>query len=249
MSAPPVINGTPGAYEQPIKYGVNDTGPYLMRTWVGTLQAVEAMIPWVELSGGYYELKRGIGIHTLEARYSINQKDGSAEIPIDTWEFFANHAEKDVLEADNSAINALNADDKKQIKYLLANPPASEDDIPAWKTDTGSALYALMESGMRTVRVNAPVLRHTQTVSNIYTVKAAITNVGRIFSTATLATFENIPGTVLFNLPNDVSARTGLSYGWFKTHPTVRAAARNKMQIELEYEYGLWPTLIYGSVI
>lgn len=249
MSTPEiVINGTSGAYEQPQKFGWDTAGPYIVRTWKGTAAAMATQYNACLFSGAICELTNGYGTQTLTARYSI-PANGATETPVDSWEFFASQVEKDVLETDNATIAALNDADLKQIKYLIANPPATPAEVPAWNTTQGADLYALMESGVRAIRVNAPILRHTQTVSDVWTVRAALTNVGMILSTATLTTFESIPSSVLFNLPTDVSTRTSpaLSYGWMKLHPTIRTAARQKMQIELEYEYGLWAELLYGA--
>ena len=176
-------------------------------------------------------------------------------MPVDNWEFHASHVEKDVLEADVEVINNISDANKVVIRDLIANPPKiTEDPLLLFDPDDpcsedAFAVYVLMMNGLRAIRVNAPVLRRTRTVSNMYVIKAALTNVGKILSTATLMTFEDIPATVMFNLPTETSKRTGLKYGWFKMHPTVRAAARQKMVIELEYEYGLWPTIIYGEPI
>jgi hypothetical protein len=93
-------------------------------------------------------------------------------------------------------------------------------------------------------------VRHTQTVSSNYTVKAALTNVGRIISTGSFISLEGVPSDILFNLPTFSSSRApDLVYAWLKRFPIVRTGARQKVQIEQEWEYGLWPPLIYGSLL
>ena len=246
MSTPAiVINGTSGAYEQPSRFGWDTSGPYCIRTWKGTASAISTQYDTCAAAGALVEVENGYGTSTLRARYAVTITGGT-EAPVDAWEFFASHAEKDILEADLPAINALTNQEKSDIREAIANPAS---DIWGDFSDEQLAVYGLMVSGVKAVRVMAPVLRHTQTVSNIFTVKAALTDVGKILSSGTLATFESIPSSVLFNLPYDTSSRTApaLAYGWMKMHPTIRMAARQKMQIELEYEYGLWSTLLYGS--
>jgi len=90
------------------------------------------------------------------------------------------------------------------------------------------------------VPVLTPTLRHTQTVSNSWTIPASFTNVGRIISRASMISLEAIPTDILFQLPNDISTRTtqpALVYGYRKKHPTVRTAALQKTQIEQEWAY------------
>ena len=253
----PTINGLTGAHEQPLRFGWGDQGPYLTRSWHGTRAAIAAQYSLCVASGASCEVKQGIGVDELEARYAVHAGgEGGvieSDLPIDNWEFHASHVEKDVLEADVEVINNISDENKAVIRDLIANPPAKgEDPVDAFDPEDpysvdAFAVYVLMVNGLRSIRVNAPVLRRTRTVSNVYVIKAALTHVGQILSTATLMAFEDIPATVLFNLPTDTSKRTGLKYGWFKMHPTVRVAARQKMVIELEYEYGLWPTIIYGE--
>ena len=246
ISAPPVINGTSAAFEQPLRYGFGESGLYVVRTWQGTRAAIEAVRDSSAMFGAVYEVKQGIGVDTLEARYAAPTSGGGGEAPVDSWEFHASVVEKDFLEADLATLNSLTAADRTQLLHLIVNPPATPAEVPAWD-GLGADLYGYVQNGLRSVRVNAPTLRHTQTVSSFWTVKAALTHVGKILSTGTLASFESIPGEVLFNLPTDVSKRTNMAYGWYKFHPTVRVAAGQKMQIVLEYEYGLWATLLYNT--
>ena len=258
MSTPAItVNGTSGAYEQPQKFGVDSSGPYCLRTWRGTAAEIATQYNSCIASGALAEIEAGFGTHTVRARYAITI-GGGTEAPVDSWEFFASHVEKDVLETDLAAIEAISPANREKLKDYVANPPglgvAAHTAADFLDDGSGSranafSLYQLMLSGVKAVRVNAPLLRHTQSVSNVYTVKASLTNVGSILSTSTLATFESIPTSVLFNLPTDVSTRANMNYGWLKLHPTIRTAARQKMQIELEYEYGLWATLLYGSPI
>jgi hypothetical protein len=253
MSTPEItVNGTSGAYEQPQRFGVDSTGPYCIRTWRGTASAIATQYNTCVASGALAEVQAGFGTHTVTARYPLTIGGaGGTETPIDTWEFFASAVEKDFMQADIAAIEAMNDADKYQLENLIANPPATPADVPAWNTTLGADLYTMYRAGVRSVLQNAPALRHTQTVSNQYTVAASLTNVGKILSTSTLVTAESLPSGVLFNMPIDVSTRSASSlvYAWFKHHPTVRAAARQKMQIEQEWVYGLWSTILYGAAL
>jgi hypothetical protein len=88
-------------------------------------------------------------------------------------------------------------------------------------------------------------------VSNNWAVPASLVNVGLVLSTATLSTFEGVPAGLLFNLPNltlpAAFQNISLAYGWLKNEPTIQQIALRKWQIVQEWEYGLWPTSIFGS--
>jgi hypothetical protein len=235
------INGKKGVFEQPIKYGLSDSGPYSIRTFHGTRQEIQALIPGLAFSASTYEVRdtfSGSKVE-LEVRSSLPPQ-GSPEVPINSWEFFAQEIEKDILEADNALVNAVSDDQKAAVRAALQDP--SNDALVTDITDpSATILYIMMLQGVKTARVLQPLVRHTATVSNAYTVPAALTNVGKILTTAQLGTLENFPSGLLFNLPSGISSRTGLAYGWYKKFPTVRGAANQKIQIEQEWEYGLWP--------
>jgi len=242
MSASPVILGTSGAYEGPKRYGFDDNGPYTVRTWGGTKSAIETQYSTCVTAGAVCEVQEGYGTYTLEARYSFDGS-GNSDPPIDDWEFFANAVEKDMLETDNTVVNAISDAYKRTIQNWV--DPDSEPILDAG--GNASKLLALRMSGTRSVKFMQPMLRHTMTVSNDYTVKVALIGVGKIWTNAQMSSFESLPGSVLFNLPAP-GAKTGdFLYGWYKLHPTVRIAARQKIQIEQEFEYGLWSTLIYTA--
>jgi hypothetical protein len=96
-------------------------------------------------------------------------------------------------------------------------------------------------------------LRHTQTVNAQYAIKASLTNVGKVLSTATLQNDESIPNGLLFNLPafslppQYVETSGDLKYGWYKDFPTVRQIAGMKWNIEQEWQYGLYSVKLYGT--
>ena len=244
MATPsPTITGQTGAHEQPQRYGWDESGPYLVRTWHGTRAEIVAQYVICIAAGATGEVKQGIGTDILEARYSEpTTGPGSPETVINTWEFFANVIEKDVLQADLATINAISDADRNTIQKWT--DPDNEPSL----SGTAQTVYRLMSKGVKSVRVNQPVLRHTQTVGDSYSVKASLTNVGKVYTTAQLQSAEDLPSDVLFNLPSDTSNHTGMVYGWLKMHPTVRLAARQKTQIEQEWEYGLYSTTLYTQV-
>lgn len=176
----------------------------------------------------------------------------------DVWELQPNVVEKDFLEADLSAINALSADMVALIKksgddpsYAYASDAIYTAATSPQKT-TIAASVKLLRAGVKSIRVFAPVLRHTLTVSRNYTVAAALTNCGSVLSTSRLYSSEGVPNTLLFNLPtgSNPTRTDGLvpKYGWFKKYPQVTQVGQGRWQIVQEWEYGLWSTELYTYV-
>jgi hypothetical protein len=189
-------------------------------------------------------------------RYETNgrpEPGGSGvETPSLVWEYLANVAEIDVLEADIAGINGISAENRRVIRDAIALPdPDNAPDFDPTDPNILSAqdIYDLMLKGVRSFRVNVPTLKRSALVSGSYGVQASLSNVGSIITPATLTIQENIPGTILFSLPTFSSTKAGFVYAWYKKHPQVQQAGGNKWSVSQEWEYGLWPTLLYGTAL
>lgn len=252
--------GTNGATEQPRRLRWSPQGGYFtVRSWKGPKTAIDeianqlstAGVPWEnqQLVAGQWQI-------SSEAPNAVDPGTGSGtELPVDNWELLPGEQEKDILEADLEVINSIPQTELQTLKDGILNPAPSKS--PALSNSTAIDLYALMLNGVKTTKVHAPILRHTQTVSRSWATKAAMTNVGRIIANATLigsgANSENVPAGFLIALGEapfiNSSNRTGLAYGWYKGFPTLGVGADNKLNITQEWQFGLWATLIYGDTI
>jgi len=251
----PRINGVKGAYLQPPRYGESESGPFTLYTYEGTKTELLNLVGSIKGLGGTWEMEES---HSgakckLSARFAVNVASGTPEVPVDTWEFFSFTHEKDLLESDLTSItHNITEDQKRIIRAAISNPqpgksPALVPGTPAY------VVYALELHGVRSSYKFVPTIRHTQTVSSNWTVKASLANVGRIITTPTFTTLEALPAWVLFNIPSD--AWTGnatdlgfnLAYGWLKMYPTIRGAAFQKIALEQTWVYGLWSTFLYGN--
>ncbi len=246
------VNGHKGVFEQPIKFGMSDTGPYSVRTFHGTRTDILAFLPSLQLSGATYEIRdtfSGTRVE-LEIKFSTAPGGGS-EVPVDNWEYFAGEVEKDLLDSGLSGIETITDADKKLIRELVLDPSLGF----TFANVNSDSAYRLILAGVKSARILTPAVRHTATVSNTYTVPASLAHVGQIISTNALAALENFPSGLLFVLPNPIdptpldntASYPTRKYGWYKKHPTVRIAANQKIQIEQEWEFGLWSTFIYGA--
>lgn len=182
--------------------------------------------------------------YELPGQLEPGSNDPALEQPTTVWEYFANAHEVDLLQADVTAVNNLTDKELSQLSNAIVNPPTDSPVV----SDNANDIYDLIKQGVKSFRVNAPTLRVTRLVSGSYTVRASLTNVGSIISTATLESTESIPGTILFNLPSYDSNKDGFEYAWYKRFPNVRQAG-NKWEVSQEWEYGLYPTVLYGSVL
>lgn len=245
----PLVTGRKGAYLQPPRYGRDQTGLYTLFTWHGTKSECLANIPGVEAAGGLWEMQESYTNARCELTARFPSQTGVTEVPENDWELFAQEAEKDILESDNSIVNAISDDQRRRIRDAINNPVPGQS--PALTDANAISLYLRMLDGLRVVHVNVPILRHTQKVSNVYAIPNSLTFIGRVITTATLIGQESIPSRISLNLPNNTSSRDGLGYGWFKKFPTIRTAAQQKTHIVQEWVYGLWSynPAIYGAFL
>lgn len=260
MSGP--ITGGYGAWQQPGRWGRNEQGNYSLWSFEGTRREVAALAAtFAQVQGLAYEVTEGFGKWRLEVHfpYGMNGIDPRTD-KIENWEFFAQHAEKDLLDSaveNPNSVGLLTQNQIEKIRFFIQNPPdgtitkfPTQADFVLDSTDgglAGFAIYGLMFQGVRNFPVEQPMLRRTVTTSNQYAVAYALTNIRKIISTATLVTLESMPTALLFNLPADVSNDNTRAYGWYKPFPTIQQVARLKWQIVQEWQYGLWATLIWGA--
>jgi hypothetical protein len=246
-----IVIGKPGAIEQ---YKIYSGGPnkpdQVIQKFRGPRAAILAMIVDMKSKGYDWQIEEGPGpTATLEFTTPTLTSEPGGENPVDTWELLPGEVEKDVMEANLALLNSISADEKRMIRDAIQNPTPGES--PALTTTNAIDLYLLMLSGLRAVRVFAPVLRRTRTVSSSYGIPQANTNVGRLLSNSTVAN-EGIPSGFLLGFDGVYatgSARTGYVYGWYKKPPTLQKSWGTRIQISQEWEFGFWPTLIYGSLI
>lgn len=252
----PIINGTkkpqfncevvsfgPAAGD----YSVTVTGPRdEVRNLIGPLVAAGA--------SGTYRCDQS-PVATIEYSFgSIDAVTGNPadEAPQNIWELHANEVEKDILEADIAFINNLSTSDKIQLQKWIDNPSQAIVFPDPFTPELETAYYEIIVARVRSVRVNQPTLRKSIVVSNRYQLKAALTDVRRIISTATLLTQEPTVTALLADLPAETPGGAGKEnreYGWYKKFPQVQLTGLNRFSINQEWEYGLWSTLILGEVL
>ena len=251
-----IINGTPGAYLQPPEYGRDDSGPFTLLTWEGSLPACLSNVPAIEGAGGLWSLKESFTRQkcVLTARFPTAQHIPN-EVPDNEWELFSQDAEKDFVQSDSDVLQHYSKHDLEVLKFWVESP-GIDNASPAYSAEAAAndilILQEEMRKGFSATRVMVPSLRHTQQASKVYQVPNSLDKVGRVFTTeALIKTEPTLPADIAANLPTKVSGTPHRSFGWFKKFPTIRTAAKQKTQIVQEWEYGLWimTPAIYGALI
>lgn len=126
--------------------------------------------------------------------------------------------------------------------------------LPIADYASAKSLSLLMKAGTSAFPIRAPVIKHTQLVSNQYAVAASFSNVGRIVSSGSMTSIEGCP-TVLFNVPSNPSPSQfiemagDLIYGWKKSDPQVTRLALFKWRILQTWQFGLWPANLFGASV
>jgi hypothetical protein len=169
----------------------------------------------------------------------------------DIWELQSNTVEKDILESDIAAVAELTSKEVNTLQDAVAKYNGYTTADPTFTSTHATTmlkLYHLMVAKVTSVRVFQPTIRHTRIVRGDYTIKDALTNCGKVISSASFAAYENPPGVLLFQLPSGTTVtRDGatLSYGFYKHYPQVNQVADARWQLVQEWEFGLWANDLY----
>lgn len=268
------------AKQQPYRYGRREGGRYAVVPYESVSQSqIDALAAQADSAGLNYEVSLTHGKARIEIEYNWNNVAGSfagqtteAET---TWEIVPGMAMKDLLDSNNPLAlactqGALTEMKKRQLNGNLQastyyDPTTGLMTRQTWGTGAGitqftnaeMTLYQLLLDGVEQVEVPTPVLSRTDIVTAEYIFPANFTNVGLIYSSATLISSYGVPSTVLFDFPNDVDppayeiGNTGiylvLQYGWLKKSPSVRQVTKQKWSIAQSWDYGLWSMALYGG--
>jgi hypothetical protein len=175
---------------QPLQFGKNDTGNYSIVSYEAANKAeCAALVSILGVQQGInYEITESFGksrltIHYPYSLYGVNPATDAVEL----WEFFAQHAEKDLLEAsvESDIISTLSINNIIQIRLMLqsptldvnGNPNVTTADFSDGNPTNAVAVYQLMMAGVRSYPIEQPVLRHSLTTSNQYALRRSLANV------------------------------------------------------------------------
>lgn len=247
--------------EQAKRFGFRQRGgPYNIVEHKGTEAQIRGLLPGIEAAGGDYDVEQLPGdIWRVTANYGNAETGGgsaSGSQITETWELAPKDASKPILQSYHSLVAGLTQPQIDQIRAEVDDPGKTA----ANTTLTGNSLilFKLMRAGVESTEVEQPVLVHSWNVPYQVVLGYAYANVGRLFSNSTLFSSEGVPGylrssisawTSNFSNPTYGTGRINLVFGWKKRAPTQRIAINKGLEFQQTFEFGLWPTDMFGSVL
>jgi hypothetical protein len=188
---------------------------------------------------------------TVRARFvGSTEAGGEEQVRIDIRRS-RNDVQKSIFEAgpDGYGVGGISAEELRQIRALIDDNSQSDDqaytDWILGSTDNGILLYNLALSGVEYRIVSQYIVTQVTTASSLYQWANMDGDANTIFTRSSMiATLSASPS---FNIPVDPgTAPSGFNYGWRLAPPTYEDGADGTRTETLEFEFGLWSTLLYG---
>jgi hypothetical protein len=247
------------AEEQPIeRVWDKKTGFSLVRRWRGTEAVITSLYDSLISGSAYSNVSMTEGaVWEVRARADTDVDGNNDPAPdnsaVDTWELTANRADSDILSSSIASVTGLNEADLLLLRDFVDGKKAFDDYIsssPAFVAPASGdpvGIYDLLKRGTKRIVSYAPVIRKTQTVANNYAIPSALTNVSKVWTTASFLAVESVPPSIGNNLPAS-SVVGDFQYGWLKGFPAITDTVDGKVQLQQEWEWGLWSTVLYNVV-
>lgn len=253
--------------EGPGEFGWSPSnGSFTVRTWKGTKEEIQNLIPQIIVMGYEYQVREG-PLWTLVAKTPQATDDNGnpePEIPIPVFELVSQRIDQNLIESTANFVRFLSPATLQRIRTAIR-----DDEGPGFLTgsfptpqekERAADVYLHYQSGVQTVPYYLPVLRKTYVVSNQYIVNESMT-INHVYSTGNLISVENIPIMMQDILPssgresNVVPAIGGtrwtsipMNWGWLKGSPQYQQTGPAQFQVTVDYEFNLWPENIYGPL-
>lgn len=189
---------------------------------------------------------------------------GTNEIPEISWDLVDKVENKSILDVDTPLINAIpnfcaklinDAIQAKKEEVLTNGLNFFYKNGRITRGTYEASLYAYhhMAAGMRSVAIYSPVLTKYAVTSKSWVINWSNQNKGRIFSTDTLINSEAVDPRLWSVLPRYVFVPSGpedlyipKAYGWLKGGVRSQVSNNGRNIVTQVWEYGLYPTMIYG---
>lgn len=260
-----IILGASTMTEQPQEWGYSpDKGFDTTRSWKGPASAVESVTATLSALGWSFRVRHlPSGLAQIDATISGNASSNGGSQPstvdvVDTWELYPNSVQKDLLEADCSAVGACTAQQISWVKTYLATRSTDAITAEGWTTWNGyqTTLINLANAGVTSWEIDAPVLRHSYSIPRGVNYSFPWNNIWKIHSTAQLIANEGVPADYVLDLATIGALFTNptrndgvpFHYGWRKRFPHQSIGANGKREVNIEYHFGLWATDLYSVV-
>lgn len=210
------------------------------------------------------------GVWNLTVNFPFDARNGadpSSEVPSINWDLIYETENKSILDVDNATVNLVTSisakaisdaikEGKEEIVTNRLNLLASTGKITQDNKNASLVLYHHMKAGVKTIPIDVPILQKSAVTSNNWQINWSQANRGRIYSTNSLISSEQIDQRLLSTLQQfqDVYTPNGSAdkfipkaYGWKKGSPKTSLGSNNRNQVSQQWTYGLWPTVFFGT--
>lgn len=253
---PPTTNfiGDPIGLKR-VAAGFNETqGAYTTAVWEGSAESV--------YSGYLTFLRQPSTIDvTIEQvgsqlwRLTLQQDDApSLVVPDEGLRMATNVVQKDLLVPpfDTPGMKALSDADitlirnKWRTNQVGDNAPDFSEASTSANKATLTSLWSLLSRGVRSKTVYQPILTRTTSQHSRVSFNNSYDNVGSIISPSAISQDADISGSIIsWNLPQAGEAYAGYNWGWLKMGPNVEEGSNRTIILNQEWQWGLWPELLY----
>jgi hypothetical protein len=278
-NGPPIINGANfGVVNESVMTFKPFSGGESGGTFEGPDAVIQAKAIELAIYGYQVDYKRSkspISTVSFRSAWTAGGGGGSATNPnldyVDSWELIGNTVQKELLESDHPSLSYLGSSNFQILKNLITgsgpdkftgnattfnNGPTSPDYLAA------CYLWALFQSGVKTVPVKQPILQLTRTTNPLYAAPFNTTNIDTVLTTASMLTDSGVPTSFaipLLSLAENLAAKAGdmvtraaksgliLQFGWYKDLVSSNKHGTRRVQFCLRYEFGLFDVVLYGN--
>lgn len=218
-------------------------GRYRTQEYTGLFEAIEG-------------LQNEAGILEIDIRHepgrshaSLKRSDEEGDQATIDYRLLANRVMKSLFTPEVAAVAGIPEHDRLILKHIIQNPSDFEMSSPAFYSDEARKVYKLHLDGVDGVEVYQPVVVAQAIASNNFAFVFSSSNAGRIMTVAQMnGDVMGLPANILGNLPYYVSAIPDMRYGWKKAGVEIDSVPGGRQSCTLQYEYGLWPYLLYLDV-
>jgi hypothetical protein len=216
-----------------------NTGTYEQFEWAGTKSAILGMISGVKAVAQSYEYDHDGATYRLSYRISNDPKNQEVQ---DEVRMDVHRVHKSIFEPPTGG---LTADQLRSVQEYAEDKTKTE--LPNDWVDAQLELYDLAIQGVTSWIVYQPVIIRTSTAGPKYGFVPDYSLVGSIIHPSSIQTA--VKAKLPIAPPNDTYDGGGFVYGWLQHMPSYALVAGNKAQFQVEWEYGLWSTFLYGNAV
>lgn len=225
-------------------------GDYVEYSWEGTSDYVEQVFAQLRkhCTDCDYEVDGPVGV--VRARFAGTTDAGGDEDQEVEITCTRNDVQKSIFEpGPDGYIPGLTTAQMRRIRAVIDSPDDDEafTDWLATATPTEIDFMTLLQNGVEYRIVSQPVIKQVTTSRRETTWPSFNDAAGLIFSASKLLTLlREVPN---FSIPGAPSAApAGFFYGWRLAMPEYESSSNGHSAETLEFEFGLWPSLLFQYV-